>query len=156
VCHLISHFGPFGESVSFGARLVHGLCLIHHTLRNHVGRNRYSPLKRLKWKLGSVYLEIVLILMQDSCIVCMECTLRSEINLDASDRTSGWRVSYVILLWSIWRKCQYRCKIGARFAPNVPQAKKLFRTHPMVLLGEVAQVKAQFSPFGDSATLDAK
>ena len=43
-----------------------------------------------------------------------------------------------------------------RFAPNVPQAKKQFWTHPMVLLGEVAQVKARFSPFGDSATLDAK
>ena len=87
VCHLISHFGPFGESVSFGARLVHGLCLIQHTLRNHFGRNWYSPLKRLKWKLGSVYLEIVLILMQDRCTVCMESTICSEINLDAPDGT---------------------------------------------------------------------
>ena len=94
------------RNVSFGARLVHGLCLIYHTLRNHFGRNRwYSPLKRLKWKLGLVYLEIVLILMQDSCIVCMERNLCSEINLDASDRTSRWCVSYVILFWSIWRKC---------------------------------------------------
>jgi hypothetical protein len=29
------------------------------------------------------------------------------------------------------------CKIGARFAPNVPQARKLFWTHMMVLLGDV-------------------
>ena len=40
-------------------------------------------MKRLKWKLGSVCLEIVLILMQDRCMVCMERTIFSEINLDA-------------------------------------------------------------------------
>ena len=33
--------------------------------------------------LGSVYLEIVLILMQDRCMVCMEHTIYLEINLDA-------------------------------------------------------------------------
>jgi len=44
-------------------------------------------MKRLKWKLGSVYLEIVLILMQDRCTVWMECTICSEINLDAPDGT---------------------------------------------------------------------
>ena len=32
-------------------------------------------MKRLKWKLGSVYLEIVLILMQDMCTVGDEPTL---------------------------------------------------------------------------------
>jgi len=41
--------------------------------------------KRLKWRLGSVYLEIVLILMQDRCTICMEHTICSEINLDALD-----------------------------------------------------------------------
>jgi len=35
----------------------------------------------------SVYLEIVLILMQDRCTVCMESTICSEINLDAPDGT---------------------------------------------------------------------
>ena len=44
--------------------------------------------KRLKWRLDSVYLEIVLILMQDRCTVCMERTMCLEINLDAPDRTS--------------------------------------------------------------------
>ena len=43
--------------------------------------------------------------------------------------------------------------VGARFAPNVPSAKKSFWTHPMVLLGDEAQVKARFGPFGDSANL---
>ena len=37
----------------------------------------------LKWKLGLVGFEIVLILMQDRCTVCKECIMYSEINLDA-------------------------------------------------------------------------
>jgi hypothetical protein len=42
---------------------------------------------RLKWKLDSVRLEIVLNLMQDSCMVCAERTIGSEIVLDAPDAT---------------------------------------------------------------------
>jgi hypothetical protein len=34
-----------------------------------------------------------------------------------------------------------RCKIGARFASNVPLAWKSLWAHPMVLLGNVCQVK---------------
>ena len=34
---------------------------------------------RLKWKLISVLSNIVLILMQDRCTVCVECTIGSEI-----------------------------------------------------------------------------
>jgi hypothetical protein len=37
---------------------------------------------RLKWKLISVRLDIVLILTQDRCTVCVEHTIRSEIILD--------------------------------------------------------------------------
>ena len=44
-------------------------------------------MKGLKWMLGSVYLEIVLILMQDRCMVCMEHTICLEINLDAPNGT---------------------------------------------------------------------
>ena len=43
--------------------------------------------EEVKWKLGSVYLEIVLILMQDRWTVCMEHTICLEINLDAPDGT---------------------------------------------------------------------
>jgi hypothetical protein len=39
--------------------------------------------------------------------------------------------------------------------PNVPQAQELFWMHPMVLLGDEAQVEACFGPFGGSANLDA-
>jgi hypothetical protein len=34
--------------------------------------------------------------------------------------------------------------------PNTPKAQKSFWTHPMVLLGDEAQVEAHFSPFGDT------
>ena len=44
-------------------------------------------MKMLKWKLGSVCLEIVLILMQDRCTVCMEHIICLEINLDTPDGT---------------------------------------------------------------------
>jgi hypothetical protein len=42
---------------------------------------------RLKWKLGSVHLEIVLFLMPDWCAVCIERTVGSEIVLKAPDGT---------------------------------------------------------------------
>ena len=43
---------------------------------------------RLKWKVGSVRLEIVLILTQDRCAVCAERTKGSEIALDTADGTA--------------------------------------------------------------------
>jgi hypothetical protein len=46
--------------------------------------------------------------------------------------------------------------IGARFASNVPYAQKSFWTHLMVLLGDVGQVEAYFSMFGDSVNLTAR
>ena len=83
-----SHFGLFGDSVSFGVRYAHGLRLMHHRLRNCFGRTRwYSLVKSLMWNLGSVCLEIVLVLMQDRCTVCMEHTICCEINLDTPDGT---------------------------------------------------------------------
>jgi hypothetical protein len=42
---------------------------------------------RLKWKLDSVHLEIVLLLMQDWCSVCVECAIGLEIVLEAPDGT---------------------------------------------------------------------
>jgi hypothetical protein len=43
--------------------------------------------ERLKWKLISVRLEIVLILMQDRCTICTECIIGLEIILEAPDGT---------------------------------------------------------------------
>jgi len=39
---------------------------------------------------------------------------------------------------------------------DTPYSKKRFWTHPIVLLGEGAQVKARFGLFEDSANLDAR
>ena len=81
--HVESHFSLFGDNVSVGARLVHGLHQTYHRLRNHFGRTRwFFKVTRLKWKLDSVYLEIVLILTQDRCTACIEHTIGSTI-LDA-------------------------------------------------------------------------
>jgi hypothetical protein len=43
--------------------------------------------------------------------------------------------------------------IGARFAPNVPQAQKSFLTHPMELLGDVGHVEFRFGPPRDSVSV---
>jgi hypothetical protein len=45
--------------------------------------------------------------------------------------------------------------MGARFAPNVPQALKSFWMHPMELLGDMGHVESRFGLFGDSTNLDA-
>ena len=42
---------------------------------------------RLKWKVVSVLLNIVLILTQYWCMVCVECNIGSEIILDLPDGT---------------------------------------------------------------------
>ena len=47
-------------------------------------------------------------------------------------------------------------KIGARFAPNVPSTQKSFWSHPMVPLGDEAQVEDCFSPFEVRANLGVR
>ena len=61
------------------------VCTIwYHRLTTCFRRPRwYYEVTRPEWKLVSIRLEIVLILMQDRCTVCAECTIGSEIILDA-------------------------------------------------------------------------
>ena len=55
---------------------------------NHFGRTqRFSLMTRLKWKLISVHLGIVLVFTQDRCMVFAECTTGSKNGLDTSDVT---------------------------------------------------------------------
>jgi hypothetical protein len=54
---------------------------------------------RLKWKLDSVHLEIMLILRQDWCTICAERTTGSEIILDAPDKTPRSLVTWVV--WNL-------------------------------------------------------
>jgi hypothetical protein len=64
------------------------LCQTYHRLRNRFGHNKwYSEVTTFKWKLILVFLEIVLILIQDRCTVCAKRTVDSEIILDAPDGT---------------------------------------------------------------------
>jgi hypothetical protein len=81
-------FSPFGDNVNVCAREVHGLHRTYHRHRNHFGRTRWdSYVTRLKRKLSSVRLEIVLRLMHDWCTVCVKRTVGSEIVLEAPDGT---------------------------------------------------------------------
>jgi hypothetical protein len=90
VGHIESCFGPFGGSVSVGARLMHYLHQMYHRLKIHFGRTRwYSKIIRLKWKFNLVHLEIVLILTQDRSMICNEHITGSNILLDAPDGTRG-------------------------------------------------------------------
>jgi hypothetical protein len=57
VGHVETRLGLFGDSVSVGARQT------YHRLRNRSGCTQWnSKVMRLKWKLNSVHLKIVLIL----------------------------------------------------------------------------------------------
>ena len=57
-------------------------------LENHFGRSRRnSYVTGLKWNLVSVRLDIVLVLVQDSCTVCAKRAIGLEIVLDAPDGT---------------------------------------------------------------------
>ena len=86
VGHVESHFSPVGDSVSVSARQVHYWRQTYHRLRNHFGRNQwYSYATGLKWNLDLVRLEIVLILTQDRCTICVERTIGSQFILDALD-----------------------------------------------------------------------
>jgi hypothetical protein len=47
----------------------------YHRLKNYFGCTQwFSYMMRHKWKVGSVHLEIVLILTQDRCTVCAKRT----------------------------------------------------------------------------------
>ena len=83
-----AHFSLFGDSVNLDVRQVHGLRQKHYRLRNHFGFTRwYSDVTWVKWILVLVQLEIVLVSTQDRSMVCVECTIGSEISLDAPDGT---------------------------------------------------------------------
>ena len=69
---------------------MHGL----HRTRNRFGsrfrRTRWnSKATWVKWKLILLHLEIVLILAQDRCTVCSDCTMGMEIILAVPDGTPG-------------------------------------------------------------------
>jgi hypothetical protein len=79
-------FGPFGDSANHDE--VHSLHRTYHRLTNRFGRIQWnSKVTWVMWNLISVYLETVLVLVQDSWTVCAKHTIHSEIDLDATDGT---------------------------------------------------------------------
>jgi hypothetical protein len=58
----------------------------------------------------------------------------------------------LVLLETVLVLVQHRCKDS----PIITKGPKSFWMHPMVLLGDEAHVEAHFSPFGESANLDAR
>jgi hypothetical protein len=67
----------------------------------------------------SVYLEIVLILTPERCKVCEESTIGLKILLDHPMELLG-DVGHLESISVHLETLLARCKIGARFAPNVP------------------------------------
>jgi hypothetical protein len=152
-----ARFDLFRDSANLYIRKVHGLCRTCHRLENIFGCTRgYSYMMRPKWMLVLVCLDIVLILTQDRWTVCAKHTTGWEIIVDACNGTPRWRGSSGCSFWSVWRQCQSQRKIGARFAPNVPQAQKSFWTHSVEHLGDVGHVEPHFCPFRDSVSMSAK
>ena len=90
--------------------------------------------------------------MQDSCTVCVERAIGSEIVWTHPTELLG-DMGHVE---SHFFPFGDSVSVGAPFAPNVPSAQKSFWTHLMVLQGDKAQVKACFGPFGESANLDTR
>ena len=88
--HVESHFFLFGDSVSIGARYVHGFALGIPYVQKSFWTHSMVPLgdeAQVEARFGLS--DIVLILTQDRCTVCVERTNGLEIVLDATDGTPG-------------------------------------------------------------------
>jgi hypothetical protein len=60
---------------------------------------------KVKWKLASVYLEMVLISTPNRCTVCAKYAIGSEIILGTYDGTPRQRWSSGSSIRSVWRLC---------------------------------------------------
>jgi len=58
----------------------------------------------------------------------------------------------LVRLEAVFESVQDRCTVCAKRTIG----SETFWTHPMVLLGDEAQVEARFGPFGDIANPDAR
>ena len=109
---------------------------------------------RLKWKLISVCLEIVLMLSQDRCTVCVEHIIGSKIILDTPDGTPRLRSSCGILLHLeiVLILTQDSCTVCVECAIG----SEIIWTHQMELLGDMGHVESHFFPFGESVSVGAR
>ena len=66
-----ARFGLFGYSANLDARQLHSLHGTYHMLRNQFGRTQWNSLMTcVIWNLALVYLETMLVSVQDRSIVC--------------------------------------------------------------------------------------
>ena len=64
-------FSLLGDSANLDARYVHGLYVIYHMLGNHLDApDGNSLIMCVIWNLSLVCFEIVLVSVQDMCMVC--------------------------------------------------------------------------------------
>jgi hypothetical protein len=68
-----ARFGPFGDSATLDARLVHGLRRTYRRLGNSIGGTRWNSM----WNLILIYFEIMLASVQDRCSVCVKRNIGS-------------------------------------------------------------------------------
>ena len=83
-----ARFGAIEHSANLDARLVHGSRLTYHRLGNRFGHTRCnSYVTWVMWNLTSFSLEIVVVSVQNRCMVCAKHTIGSEIVLETPDGT---------------------------------------------------------------------
>jgi hypothetical protein len=83
-----AQLGPFGDSATLDARLVHGLCQTYHRLGNCIGGTRWNSLVTwVMWNHVSICIKTLLVSVQDWCTVCVVRTVGLEIVLEAPDET---------------------------------------------------------------------
>ena len=83
-----ARFSPFGDSANPDARSVHGLGQTYRRLISPFRRTRCNSYETwVMWNLVSIYLETVLVSVQDRCMVCAKHTKGLEIVLDAPNGT---------------------------------------------------------------------
>ena len=83
-----ARFGSFGDCANPDARSVHCLGRTYHRLISPFGRTRWNSYEMwVMWILVSIYLEIVLVSVQDRYTVCAKHTTSLEIVLDAPNGT---------------------------------------------------------------------
>jgi hypothetical protein len=84
-------------------------------------------------------------------MVCAECTTGMEITLGTPNGTPKWK-HVLVYLSTVLVLAQDRCTVCAECTIGL----ETILDAPEVLLGDVGQVEARFSPFGDSVNLGAR
>ena len=93
-------------------------------------------------------------LAQDRCTVCAIRTKGLEVVVDALDGTPRSHCSSRSSFRYVWRQCLYN--IGARFAPYILKAWKLFWMHSSIQLGNAVRQEVRFDTFRDNVCLGTR